>query len=202
MWDFYVGERCNLPHAVIVAVVVLALLLLFEKVTSSGIVSRLPKGPSKTTEKSEDKDGSKQIKLQEEKKETAPLTTAAPVWDAPETIQPLESESQWITLQERNETMILKFTAAKSNDSSKSIAPLFEKFCGQYAANFIEIDVDAFGDLASKYEVSVMPTFVVVFGDDISGKIRKLTGGSHLALQKFCQAHLVQRNINGKKHLY
>lgn len=221
-------EGVKLPYPAVVAVMIVLplLVLFFNKVrttttTNNGIVVVPRWTIGKTTKKmvTDNNDGvdkkmrspppeeEEETKQQQQKQKTI----ADPVWDAPEVVQPLESESQWSILQARKETMLLQFTATtKLNHGSKSIAPLFEELCRQYAAHFIEVDVDAFGDLASsnQYKVSVLPTFaVVMFGGNNADQeeevvVRSLTGGSHVALRKFCQTHLVPRNIHGKKHLY
>ena len=54
----------------------------------------------------------------------------------------------------------------------KMIAPLLDKFAAEYSqAKFIKVDVDEFGELAQEYEVSSMPTVLLLKGGSVVTKV-------------------------------
>lgn len=69
----------------------------------------------------------------------------------------------------------------------KVIAPLLDKFSKEYsAAKFIKVDVDEFGQIASEYEISSMPT--VLFMKE--GKVvHKVIGANPAALKEALKTH-------------
>ncbi|CCA74139.1 related to TRX2-thioredoxin II [Serendipita indica DSM 11827] len=56
----------------------------------------------------------------------------------------------------------------------KMIAPTFEKLAQQYAGkvNFVKVDVDEAQEVAQKYSVTAMPTFIFLKGSDVVHTIR------------------------------
>lgn len=54
----------------------------------------------------------------------------------------------------------------------KVIAPMLDKFSKEYeSAKFIKVDVDQFGGIAQKYEISSMPTILYFKGGEIVAKV-------------------------------
>ncbi|KIM31579.1 hypothetical protein M408DRAFT_14813 [Serendipita vermifera MAFF 305830] len=55
----------------------------------------------------------------------------------------------------------------------KMIAPTFEKLSKDYTSvNFVKVDVDQAQEVAQKYSVTAMPTFVFIKGSDVVHTIR------------------------------
>ena len=69
----------------------------------------------------------------------------------------------------------------------KKIGPVFEE---EWSLNkndiFIKIDVDQFSEIAKKFEVSSLPTFIALAGGEIK---EVLIGADEDKLQKLCQTH-------------
>ncbi|CAH6723987.1 thioredoxin-2 [[Candida] jaroonii] len=54
----------------------------------------------------------------------------------------------------------------------KVIAPMLDKFSKEYeSAKFIKVDVDQFGAIAQKYEISSMPTILYFKGGEVVDKV-------------------------------
>lgn len=69
----------------------------------------------------------------------------------------------------------------------KVIAPLLDKFSKEYtSAKFIKVDVDEFGSIASKYEVSSMPTILFFKDGEI---VQKVIGANPAALKQALAAN-------------
>ena len=77
------------------------------------------------------------------------------------TVTVLESNDQFETFLQRNETLVIKFTATWCRPC-QIIGPVFTELAAIYAAHFIEVDVDDLDQIAAKYNVAVMPTFCIV----------------------------------------
>ena len=74
----------------------------------------------------------------------------------------------------------------------KRIQPFFDQCSSQYAKDesigaFFTIDVDDFDEIASKYKVAMMPTFLVVQGDQVLGTY---AGSSEPQLEQFLKEQL------------
>lgn len=64
----------------------------------------------------------------------------------------------------------------------KMIAPLLEKFSAEYtSAKFIKVDVDEVGDVAQEYEISSMPTVLLIKDGQI---VSKVIGANPAALKQ------------------
>jgi len=67
------------------------------------------------------------------------------------------------------------------------IAPVYETFAKQYTnVNFLKCDVDAARDVASRYSVSAMPTFIFLQG---STKVDQVRGADKSALENALRRH-------------
>lgn len=54
----------------------------------------------------------------------------------------------------------------------KMIAPLLDKFSKEYeSVKFIKVDVDQFGEIAQKYEISSMPTVLFAKNGEVANKV-------------------------------
>jgi thiol-disulfide isomerase/thioredoxin len=69
------------------------------------------------------------------------------------------------------------------------IQPYYQRISSLYAesASFLTIDVDDFDGIAGKYNVAMMPTFLVVQGDRVLGTYR---GSSEPELESFLRSQL------------
>ncbi|GAA5887258.1 hypothetical protein JCM6882_002465 [Rhodosporidiobolus microsporus] len=70
----------------------------------------------------------------------------------------------------------------------KAIAPVFQRLAGQYAGRvqFLKVDVDAARDVAARFQVSAMPTFVVMKG---SSKVDEMKGANPAGLMALVSKH-------------
>lgn len=70
----------------------------------------------------------------------------------------------------------------------KMIAPVLEKFSQQYtSAKFIKVDVEEVNSLASEYEITAMPTFIVFKNGEI---VQRVLGANPANLKKAIDASL------------
>jgi len=68
-----------------------------------------------------------------------------------------------------------------------AIAPFYEKLAKQYTnVNFLKCDVDAAKDVAGRYSVSAMPTFIFLKG---SNKVDQVRGANKTALEGAIRKH-------------
>jgi len=68
-----------------------------------------------------------------------------------------------------------------------TIAPVFESLAKQYPnVNFLKCDVDAARDVASRYSISAMPTFIFLKG---STKVDQVRGANKSALESTLSRH-------------
>ncbi|CAI5756231.1 unnamed protein product [Candida verbasci] len=64
----------------------------------------------------------------------------------------------------------------------KMIAPLLEKFSKEYTqVKFLKVDVDEVSEIAQKFEISSMPTFLLFKNGEV---IQKLIGANPSALKQ------------------
>jgi len=69
-----------------------------------------------------------------------------------------------------------------------AIAPTYEALAKQYQnANFLKCDVDAAPDVASRYSISAMPTFIFVKGGN---KVDQVRGANKAALEDAVRRHV------------
>jgi thioredoxin 1 len=113
---------------------------------------------------------------------------AAPVLAASTLVQVVDDEGMVETFMQNNETVVLKFTATWCMPC-KAIAPTYAELASQYAAHFLEVDVDEYDDLAAQYKVAVMPTFCIVSGESVE----IMTGSNPSNLTTFIDRHLSKR---------
>jgi thiol-disulfide isomerase/thioredoxin len=70
------------------------------------------------------------------------------------------------------------------------IQPFYEQCSSQYAEKkftFLTIDVDNYDEIATTYNVAMMPTFLVLKGETVLGKY---AGSNEHELQRFLKEHL------------
>lgn len=108
----------------------------------------------------------------------------------PSTVKPLESEAEFDELiQKKDQTVVCKFTASWCKPCHK-IQPFYERLSSAYPGTvFLTIDVDEYYEISSKYNVAMMPTFVVVQGDQVLGTY---AGSAEAQLQDFLREKLVK----------
>ena len=129
----------------------------------------------------------------DENKSKTPITDKAarrgksdPV-SKPAAVVELESEDQFDDLIQKNEKMVLKFTADWCQPCKK-IHPFYQQKCKEYSGfYFLTIDVDEFDDISQKYGVAMMPTFAVVQGTSVVGTYK---GSSEPELEEFLRTNL------------
>ncbi|KAL3938967.1 MAG: hypothetical protein SGBAC_006225 [Bacillariaceae sp.] len=98
----------------------------------------------------------------------------------PSKVQPLESMEEYEDLLRNSGSkvkVVYKFTSSWCKPCKK-VQPFFEQYSSQSQYQkkkdgsnvlFRTIDVDEFDELSSKYNVSMMPTFLVLQGDKVLG---------------------------------
>jgi len=89
----------------------------------------------------------------------------------PSTVKTLKSQDEFENLlKDAKQKVVCKFTASWCKPCHR-IQPVYEALSSHYEdAKFLTVDVDDYDGIASKYSVSMMPTFVVVKGDQVLGK--------------------------------
>merc|ERR1712224_188164 len=98
------------------------------------------------------------------------------------TVKELKSDEEFDDLLKKNEKFVVKFTATWCKPCH-NIQPFFQQKCQEYAEyEFITIDVDDFDDISSKFNVAMMPTFIIVQGSTVVGTYR---GSSQPELESF-----------------
>ncbi|GAA5976562.1 hypothetical protein JCM11641_001340 [Rhodosporidiobolus odoratus] len=70
----------------------------------------------------------------------------------------------------------------------RAIAPVFQRLASQYAGKvqFLKVDVDQARDVAARYQVSSMPTFIVMKG---SSKVDEMKGANPAGLMALVNKH-------------
>lgn len=105
----------------------------------------------------------------------------------PSKVQVLEKEEDFDSLVSKNEQIVCKFTAVWCAPCKK-IEPVYQQLSAGYpAASFFTIDVDDFDEIASNYNVAMMPTFLVLQGKEVKGTYR---GSNEHELQAFLKEHV------------
>lgn len=111
--------------------------------------------------------------------------------EAPTTVQVMEDDEDVKKLLDKEETTaVLKFTATWCMPC-KNIAPVYKELATEYAAHFIEVDVDELDEIAAQFKVAVMPTFCIASG---SSRVETMTGSNEAALRDFMKQNLVKRS--------
>jgi thioredoxin 1 len=103
-------------------------------------------------------------------------------------VKVLESDREFRAALSTGDFVVCKFTATWCKPCHK-IQPVFDEFATHYpAASFFTIDVDDFDDISSRFNVAMMPTFLVLQGDDVKGTYR---GSNEHELRTFLKDHVV-----------
>lgn len=190
-----IGGVC-VPYTAVVPILLLALKWIAAKLASFGL---LPDSVAKALNISNSNSSDKSVCCADEdcnNDDDTKSKKAPPVHSAPIQVQILDDEKTLFSLAKiKKETVVLKFTAGWCRPC-KAIAPVFAELCGEYAAHFIEIDVDEFDDLAAEYKVSVMPTFCIV--TPTTSPIATMTGSNEATLRKFVRRHVSKREETKK----
>jgi thioredoxin 1 len=102
-------------------------------------------------------------------------------------VKKIDSEEEFDELLKRNEKVVVKFTAVWCKPC-KNVHPFYEEKCEENPQyDFVTVDVDDFDSIAWKYNVAMMPTFIIVQGDSLLGTYR---GSSQPELDTFLKEHL------------
>eukprot|EP00535_Pseudo-nitzschia_heimii_P003546 CAMPEP_0197188082 /NCGR_PEP_ID=MMETSP1423-20130617/17186_1 /TAXON_ID=476441 /ORGANISM="Pseudo-nitzschia heimii, Strain UNC1101" /LENGTH=188 /DNA_ID=CAMNT_0042639835 /DNA_START=42 /DNA_END=608 /DNA_ORIENTATION=- len=102
-------------------------------------------------------------------------------------VEALGSEERFDDLVKRNEKFVVKFTATWCAPCHK-IQPFYERKSAEHANRpFLTVDVDEFDGISGRYNVAMMPTFIVVRGSSVLGTYR---GSSKPELETFLNDHL------------
>ena len=123
-----------------------------------------------------------------QQKSLSPQTTKI---QPPQTIESIEHwESLLKSNKENNTHIVAKFTAEWCKPC-KQIDPYFSNMNSKYDATFAKLDVDLLDELASKYSVAMMPTFLIFYGDE---KITEdCKGADQCRLENFVRSHVRTR---------
>jgi thiol-disulfide isomerase/thioredoxin len=179
-----IGGVC-VPYTAVIPVLLLALKWLAAKLASYGllpdsVVKALGVAASSSKEKSECCDGTNGS--------TTKYIKAPPVLSASTQVKVVDNEGIVDAFLKQNETVVLKFTATWCMPC-KAIAPTYAELASQYAAHFLEVDVDEYDELAAQYKIAVMPTFCIVTGETVE----TMTGSNPANLTTFVDRHLSKR---------
>ena len=96
--------------------------------------------------------------------------------------------SSWQYHMNLSDRPLFCFSRSRSRSSwckpCHKVQPFYEKLSSHYAddAKFFTVDVDDFDEIAGKYNVAMMPTFLVIQGDKLLGRY---SGSNENELQKF-----------------
>jgi len=105
----------------------------------------------------------------------------------PAVVAALESEEQFDDLIKKNEKVVLKFTAEWCQPCKK-IHPFYQRQCKEYNdCTFLTVDVDEFDEISQKYNVAMMPSFVVLQGSSVVGTY---SGSGEPQLEEFLRTNL------------
>ncbi len=110
-------------------------------------------------------------------------------------VKKMTTQEDWDQLLLQNEWVMVKFTAQWCKPCH-AIQPCYEQLAQQYTNNnkrkdsiaFVVVDVDELEDVASLYQVAMMPTFVLIHRQNVV--VGKMTGSSETQLQSFVEKHL------------
>lgn len=123
---------------------------------------------------------------------TTTTTTTEPLLsksDGPSLVKVLETDEEFEQLlNDETQIVVCKFTSSWCQPCKK-IQPFFDSLSTQYKEGvaFRTIDVDDFDEIATKYKVAMMPTFLVLKGDEILGTY---SGSNTNELQSFLAEHV------------
>jgi len=98
------------------------------------------------------------------------------------------SQLNSILSKDKNKLSVIDFHATWC-PPCHAIAPAFEAFSKQFpSVNFLKCDVDAAKEVAQKYSISAMPTFIFLKGDS---KVDQVKGANKTLLESTLQKHAV-----------
>lgn len=96
----------------------------------------------------------------------------------------VESRAELEQIIAANAKIVIDFTAAWCGPC-KAIAPEFERLAKANPHTlFLKVDVDAASEIAAKFKISAMPTFIGVKG---GGEIARIQGADRAALAELVQ---------------
>lgn len=83
----------------------------------------------------------------------------------------LQNIAQWYPIFNNEKYILLDFTATWCGPC-KQIAPFFKELSSKYLnVTFVKVDVDKFDELCNFYDVTLMPTFVLLENKIIKGRV-------------------------------
>lgn len=108
----------------------------------------------------------------------------------------IKSESELNERLNNSQFVVLRFTADWCGPC-KAIAPVVEKFAQNYSnVEFVEIDVDLSTELASKYKVTSMPTFVFFNG---AKEVKRVVGADAEGVKKTLDELVANEGASGSE---
>jgi thioredoxin 1 len=113
---------------------------------------------------------------------------SVPSSDGLSLVKVLETDEEFEELlKDEAQKVVCKFTSSWCQPCKK-IQPFFHRLSTQYKEGvaFRTIDVDDFDEIASKYKVAMMPTFLVLQGEKVLGTY---SGSNTNELQSFLEKH-------------
>ena len=106
------------------------------------------------------------------------------------TVKEIESSDEWAAaLGDSARPIVVKFTAGWCKPC-QAIDPFYKSLAKTYDATFVKVDVDELDDVAGKYEVAMMPTFVILSKGEVAGRI---SGAHEGKLEALIQEHCPTR---------
>eukprot|EP00339_Tiarina_fusa_P018789 CAMPEP_0117020486 /NCGR_PEP_ID=MMETSP0472-20121206/15573_1 /TAXON_ID=693140 ORGANISM="Tiarina fusus, Strain LIS" /NCGR_SAMPLE_ID=MMETSP0472 /ASSEMBLY_ACC=CAM_ASM_000603 /LENGTH=188 /DNA_ID=CAMNT_0004725717 /DNA_START=103 /DNA_END=669 /DNA_ORIENTATION=- len=183
-----IGGVC-VPYTAVVPICILCFKWLIGKLAQMGLLPKAVQdllqvyGPSPAT-------------TTEEKSAccAAPAGAGAEGGGGPSLVKALESDEDFQSFLKESDKVICKFTATWCKPCHK-IQPFYEQCSSKYADQkettttytFLTIDVDDYDEIATTYNVAMMPTFLVLKGESVLGKY---AGSNEHELQRFLKEHL------------
>jgi thioredoxin 1 len=120
---------------------------------------------------------------------------SVPSSDGVSLVKVLETDEEFEELlKDEAQKVVCKFTSTWCQPCKK-IQPFFDRLSTQYKEGvaFRTIDVDDFDEIASKYNVAMMPTFLVLQGEKVIGTY---SGSKENELQSFLEEHAGSKKGN------
>jgi len=101
-------------------------------------------------------------------------------------ITEIEAMEVWEEILQKDKVIVVKFTASWCKPC-KAIHPYYKDMAARYEdMMFVEVDVDEIDDLAQKYDVQVMPTFIVAKNKI---EVGRTTGKNEEKLERLVSQH-------------